>query len=367
MSTKNVELRIYDKNVNLLAAIDNYEKLTFQRSFFKTGSFTLVTGRNTLYSEYLEEDNLIALSNEKVGIIKHVVYSQSGDKDIIEVSGWELKGLLKQRIAIPTTGQSHQSFTNEYSEKVIKDIVDYNCVNPIDLDRVIPKLEIAPNLSRGTQIDSNTRYKPLNEEVSRIARESGVGVKVTLDLPNKQYLLDVYEGSNLTKGGGSSNPVTFSTEFDNLKSQRYVKSKINSANFAIIAGQGEGAARVIENAGAGSGLDRYETFVDARDLSTTSGLIARGNNKLASVEPIESFDCTILDETSYTYEKDYDLGDEVTIVFDPLNLPFNKVIDTATEYYSGGGFQVSINFGDDLKSRKEYIDMSADDAQGGII
>ena len=62
MSDIKAQLRIYDKNVNLIAEIDNYEELTFERSFFKAGSFTVKLNGSTKYALELQKNRLIRIA-----------------------------------------------------------------------------------------------------------------------------------------------------------------------------------------------------------------------------------------------------------------------------------------------------------------
>ena len=68
----------------------------------------------------------------------------------------------------------------------------------------------------------------------------------------------------------------------------YEWATADTHNAAIIAGQGEGAERAVQAVYTQEGLSGAklrETFVDARDLDTDAGLIARGQNKLKRLLP----------------------------------------------------------------------------------
>ena len=76
--------------------------------------------------------------------------------------------------------------------------------------------------------------------------------------------------------------------------------------------------------GSSAGLDRYELYVDARDVSSQveegetidydAVLTARGVEALAEYGVIESFEGQVEPHYSYKYGKDYYLGDIVQVV-----------------------------------------------------
>lgn len=95
----------------------------------------------------------------------------------------------------------------------------------------------------------------------------------------------------------------------------------NYANTALIAGDGEGNQRKRQAIGTASGLDRYEIYVDARDISTNAEepitddeynelLIQRGIEKLSECEIIIAFEGDV--ETQNTFEN-WNVGDIVQI------------------------------------------------------
>ena len=65
--------------------------------------------------------------------------------------------------------------------------------------------------------------------------------------------------------------MVFSRDYDNLYNQEYTDDVNNLRTTALVAGEGEGADReiVVVNDNY-SGLDRYELYVDARDLQQRS-------------------------------------------------------------------------------------------------
>ena len=83
----------------------------------------------------------------------------------------------------------------------MKHYVEANCVNPADTKRKIERLKIAPLKSRGIKTQYQTRFKNLAEELEKLSLISGLGWDVYLDLKNKEFVFDVFEGCLLYTSG----------------------------------------------------------------------------------------------------------------------------------------------------------------------
>src|SRR5690625_462901 len=146
--------------------------------------------------------------------------------------------------------------------------VENNVINPADPNRSMPDVVMEPNQNRGVNISWQSRYKNLADELGNIGLQSGLGWNIDIDLSQKKYVFRVSEGLDLTASQTILPPAIFSPEFGTLGQLSYTESELDYKNFAVVAGQGEGAdRRIVEVGEQASGFDRYELFVDARDVS----------------------------------------------------------------------------------------------------
>src|SRR5699024_323054 len=144
----------------------------------------------------------------------------------------------------------------------------YNVVDPADKNRKISNLALAENKNRGPDISWQSRYKNLADELEKISIQTGLGWNIEIDIENKQFVFKVLEGRNLSAYQSDNPPAIFSPEFNTLGQLSYTESELDYKNHAVVAGQGEGAERrIIETGEQASGFERYELFVDARDVS----------------------------------------------------------------------------------------------------
>ena len=69
------------------------------------------------------------------------------------------------------------------------------------------------------------------------------------------------------KGTDRSSTIIFSHDLDNLNSTQQIIDDTHMGNVALVAGEGEGSDRIKDVVGSGSSVNRYEIYVDARDIS----------------------------------------------------------------------------------------------------
>jgi hypothetical protein len=303
-------IKILKDDLSFLTSIKAYSSFYFERNLTMPGEFQIVLGIK--YAEYFKEDYYIYLSRKKAFIIEIVIEDEK--KNTITVKGKDVKSILNRRITIPPTGQAYQTLTAN-GETLIKNLVNLNCINPVDASRVIPGLVMAANQNRGETALWNSRYKNLTKEAENIATLTGLGWTVEVDQVNRQLIFDVVKGVDRSHGQSINSPVTFSKKFKNMKNALRSVNTGNYKNYAYVAGQGEGAAREVVTVTNGddiSGLKRRELVVDARDLSTTDGLYSRGNTKLTETVIVKSSEMEITNN-NFIYEEDWDLGDIVTV------------------------------------------------------
>ncbi|PIC65485.1 hypothetical protein CSV79_01525 [Sporosarcina sp. P13] len=357
-----------------LGEIDDYESLQFTRRFIKPGSFELHINLNKNLIGTLLEENLIVLSEKKVGVILHRELNRENSEELV-IRGYTLSGHLSRRLTLPPEGQS-QDKVDAPIETVLKHYVRQNAVNPTDTTRIIPQLVIAEDMQRGQVVEWQSRYKQLDEELEKITNGNNFGWDVYLDEKNEKWVFEVLEGRNLTDSQEILPPVIFSIDFDNIKGQNFTQSAIGHKNTAYVGGQGEGEARRIVEISNSSGLSRIETFVDARDVDETRStedaegntteipipeneviatLSQRANKKLLELQKIESFESEILTYGPFIYEKDWDVGDTVTVQDSKLGITLDSPITEVTEIYEPGGFRLDAVFGNTLPTLIDKI------------
>lgn len=373
-------IMVLSENLTPIGDLTNYVSLMFTRSWYGVGDFQLVVHDD--FAHMIKKNNYIALDQDKIAIVKHreIELDENGKATENWVfKGWTLKGIMQQRITVPPSHTSHDRKSGN-AETVMKHYVERNFVNPADPRRKIPNLIIAQNQNRGSHISWQSRFKVVSDELEEISLVTGLGWDIRLDTDNNLLVFDVYEGRNLSVNQTENSPVYFSPEFGNVKSQSFLDSDLNMRNTGYIGGQGEGVEReVIVIGDDKAGMERFETFIDARDIDEedpdSETLIERGRRKMSEMQNELFFEAeivtpirkdvyshefqTFVNHTqpvfkrkrqtewvdTFTYEKDYDLGDIVTIMNRKWGVIVDRRITKITEIYEQDGFKLEAVFG----------------------
>lgn len=335
---KRCNIRFFNSNLEFLGEVDNFTSLIFIRSWESYGEFNI--NINKFNKELFRKKNIIMINNNpfKVGTIDEI----SITSNTIKIKGYTLGYWFVNRVTFPPVGLEYDSY-NTNVEAIMKGIVIKNAIEANDPKRNIPKLIVANSLGRGEKLNFQTRFKYLADELTSLSKISGLGWGVYLDIENKQFIFEVFEGNNLSTEQTILPPKIFSSEYDNVINKNYITSDIDFKNVAIVAGQGEGINREIKIVNNElTGLERKELFVDARDIKENENLIDRGNIKLAEKQSIQTFECETINNG---YIDEWDLGDIVTVLDKELGyLEHTRVIEVQ-ESYEGGEVIIEPTFG----------------------
>lgn len=341
---------IYDGNLNYIAQIDDYEYFRWTRRYRLPNDFEFKINRYKNGAEFLQLGNFIVFkkgSIYRVGRIefKEISLDQEGKlSESWSIMGYSMSGVLNDRICLHdvSTGDGYDTISG-YAETVMKHYVNVNLVNPSDPSRDIPNFVIAADQSRGLTVNGSARFQTVSEVLQDLSLASGLGYITSFDVDTKSFVFDVIEGKDRTFGNGVNPVVIFSPEFDNIKSLTFRDSLMGLKNYAIVGGQGEGSARLIQAVGSATGLDRKEMFIDARDLTT--GLEQRGLERLSEYneEIIMEFEHT--QKGPFTYLVDFDLGDIVTVIYPGIVQMNSRIIEIIEYVEVDGGEKFSITVG----------------------
>lgn len=150
-----------------------------------------------------------------------------------------------------------------------------------------------------------------------------------------------------------------------------MNSLSNYRNVAYVKGSGEGDERKQQIVGDASGIERFELFVDARDVSDTRivedveepipddeyypMLTQRGNEKLADTKEVFTFESEINTKSNLTYKKDYNLGDIVTTFSRKWGIVSHPRITEITETVDQNGYSLQAVLGNAVPTLVDKI------------
>lgn len=345
-----INIRFFDRDLKFLSEMDAYIGLEFVSRWVRYGTFKIFVYGIT---SAMKKGNYIMLNNDtkKTGVIKRIRNSDDAGA-CAEISGFTLLHILTQRLTYPPVGYAYHSF-HAPAEDIICALVIANAVDAANPRRNLPYLEVKSSKGRGDIVYYQTRYDNLSESIQKLCEASGLGASISLDPERKKLTFEVHEGIDRSSNQTDRPPMIFNVDYDNVTNREYISDMSEYKNCAVTAGQGEGADRKITVVGdENAGLDRYELFVDARDLEDDSQLPDRGKSKLAEYACADSYSSNVDDSQ---YQTKWNLGDIVVAIDEEYGVFMNERIVEVTESFDENGYAVSPTFGTIQKTIIEKV------------
>lgn len=325
-------IHVLNQNFELQGVIDDYVSIIWRPSYYDIGDFEIYLNAtdkaiNLLRAGwYVVRSSDISVENgvityKKVMVIKNLKLTTDVESgDFLAVTGREVKFLLNQRIVWG------RYIINDSVEYALRRLIGANAINPVEPTRTIPNMQHAEPKGYPEQIDIQISNKQLDEAVIEICKTYGYGWDIYIS--NNKLTVDIYKGVDRSYNQSERPYVVFSESFENLYGTEYVYESENYANMTLVGGEGEGDDRIYSYVNNDvSGLERYEIFTDAKDISQNLGsedeaishedylllLDERGRENLAGKTIAEGFSGEVLD-FNFKYGTDFFMGDIVTVI-----------------------------------------------------
>lgn len=255
-------------------------------------------------------------------------------------------------------------------ERIIRSMITSEFVSPIHTDRKIPQVQLADVKGFGVPIQMQASYENVLDQSLSLCNTYEIGIRTVFN--GKELFYDLYEGANRTVNQGENPRCILSKDFSNVISRDYEEADNDLRNTALIAGTGEDINRQVTSIEQGSGLFRRELFVDARDLAATKKegdqeipisdedyillLKQKGLEKLLEFEEFISFDCELdVTKDNTKYNRDFFLGDIITIRDDKLQIIMNSRIVEADEVFQNGTKAIYVRVGKSVPTLPEKM------------
>lgn len=355
----------------IVGELDNYSSIAWgeaQKGCYQFEIWAPVMKKN---QELLQMGNIIHVKGRPQAGIINIKDCEIDDSGIgkYHVKGLTAECLLDTRILMGLY------LRQDTPANIIYDLVDVNCVNPVDMKRKIPFLELDRIEIQEASILYQKTGGSVYDSVETLSVINNLGYCVDFDARNKKLLFGVYRGTDRTIGNSSS-PVVLSTTLENLLDSKYYQNRQNETNVAFVQGEGKDEERKSKLVGeiSLSGFDRKELYVDARDLqseytdSETNEqkklteseyldlLNQRGNDKILETRETEQFESKVktLGKAQFVFNEDYFLGDKITVIDERQGLSISTTITQVEEVF-GESYSLSLTFGFDNSSLSKKL------------
>lgn len=346
-----MDLWILNENFERLGIVDTATSIIWANRFRQCGDFEIYVSYSDYYADLLREDCLVVREDDDmVGIIENVQDGNDTENgDYLIVSGRCARVILTRRIVWD------QTTLDCAVEEGMRQLVTDAFISPVIPGRKYEKLALAAAHGYTDKMSAQYTGDIILEVLESLAAAKNYGFKITLE--DGMLVLDFYKGVDRSRGQSENPRVIFSEAYDNLQATTFTLNKADYKTVALVAGEGEGAARrrtIVGRSVDQSGLHRREVYVDARDVSSNDGEISaseymaqlaeRGDTALAEAPIVQSMEGTIEPLQMYAYRKDYFLGDIVTVV-NKHGLEANTQVLEIVEVWDENGYTCTPTFG----------------------
>lgn len=322
-----MELLILNTELTAVAVLDTFESLIWTDRYCAYGDFeiytkatdyTLSTLLPDFYMYNIESDHVMVIENREVKF-------DVEDGSVLIVRGRSIESVLDRRIIWSQTVLSGSL------QNGIKKLLDENAISPTISDRTIPNLTFQLSTDpviTSLLVDAQFTRTNLYESIKKLCESVNIGFKITLSDDLESFVFKLYSGLDRSYAQTTNSYVVFSRKFENLTSSNYKENMSAYKNLTVVAGEGEGDARITKIVGSGAGISRREMYTDARDLSQTvdevliseseymSHLEQRGIEDLSEKGLEQSFEGAVDITRMFKYRKDFFMGDIVTLQSD---------------------------------------------------
>lgn len=356
-----MNLIILDQNFDTLGVISVFNTLLWDRRYYAAGLFELYTP-----AEFFELMNtgryLYRSDRTDLGVIREVNFARDAKgARTAYCKGYFAEELLSDRVL------NTQVNITGTPEAIARQLVQKFAINPTDANRKIQHLRLGALKGLGSSITVTATGNKLGEKLFDIEKTQELSHRLVYDYQTNELTFEVWQGKDRTDAQDVNSWAIFSDSFYNVKNAVYDRDESDCKNFAYVAGEGEGAARIIVEVDIRSSPDveRRELYVDARDLQSTYTddggtehtytaaqyrelLRQRGLEKLAEYEKVETVNSDVDPDANLIYMTDFDLGDLCTYRYTDVGIETIKRITEIQEVYEGSKQTLSVVFGNDM-------------------
>lgn len=352
-----------------LGDISDALEFEYEKYFCGVGTFTLIIPRNSVFADKIYVGCMFirtvnTTTDEYEGfIVKNILQ----ENDTIKITGYDLNGLLLDRVTLYPEGEEKDTQSG-FTETIVKHYVEFNCVASDDVERNFPRLEIDEDQCRGIENDAaSPRLQCLADVVADILGAQNMGYRIYPSINKGRIFFEVYEAVDRTQGQSENNRVvlsfgrgniaemqrevgvtadknTFYCEISDGAVQRYYKKANIEENEGVEAldDDGEGGEEAVDPA-AKSGYDRREEYLKLNCELTEIEVYAE-HEVADRYRPTDSL--TIEAGDPLDYGNVYNVGDIVTVYDRNRSIQLDSIISAAEIRRTGTEHSVKITLGE---------------------
>lgn len=326
-----MECNVYGINLNRIGSIFTWVSMLWTEGYNTLGTFQLELQQTPGALELFQPDRYCGIPESETLMLIKAVQVRNGS---VIITGSPATCVLSDRVSTTV-------ISNELAELALRGLVQsmdpWPCVE-------LGKLQGLTDVFLPQKSDAT-----ILAYCEQIAQACDMGFRMRHDKAAKKLLFECYKPAE--------NPnARYSSDYGNAGDLQYGWSAANYKNVAVVAGAGEGDARVTVYAGAtaSAGEQRREMYVDARQEQPEEGetdaeyqarLVAFGEEKLIAKTEIETLKFTIDDERAK-------LGDIVFCRFPEIGIQAKVRVVGLSRKSQNNGTSVTASLGTPIIIRR---------------
>lgn len=358
-----------DRNFNLVALL-RYTNLQWSRKYHESGTFSL-----QIPLEQYDPSFKYIYTNDRpeTGRISQINYVHSRGQRFIQLSGYFLEHEL-DRMVVFAKGEGNIVNGPTWVERQgVAEDVAYDFFNAFsriqfnDGNGVIShELGISGGTSqhKGSAVQHTRDNSYLGSKIYHILKSSGMSYKVAYNFEDNEKHFEVWVGKDRTSEQTENNPVTFSTQYGNIKNPNVliddstyksgcvvVSSKNDDENSSTYVRvlmdpdelQEDNAFLLLESS---TNVNDYESLGDYYQALDSEGRSEK-NSKWTRTMNVE-FDAMM---GSYEYMQDFDIGDVCNVEISEVGISANARLIGCYEVIKSGSWSLTLEFGTPIIKR----------------
>lgn len=324
------QLRTYTPAGVLTGIVPNFLDLSYRKEVNGVGrlGFVLPAGHTVIPTLTLDAQVEVWRANQDAGIDWYCDFygfwrgeqrkaSADGITTYTAICVGQMDLLRRSVVAYPAATSNRNTFASEPAETILKSLVKYNATSSGTTgdgrkrNVTTVGVSLQADGGGGNIIDYNCAWQNLLSSLQEVASIGG-GDFDLIKTDARAWEFRWYSGQ---RGTDRSNQITFALQYGNMATPSLTRDHSEEKTIAIVGGLGEETDRtVVVRTGANYDAEEnaVETFVDARQLTATDSLNARGDQELDTRRQRNELVFDVLQVPSTLYGKHYFLGDLVT-------------------------------------------------------
>ena len=326
----------------LQAIIDDYQECSFENNLYQAGQFSIAINYNIPNASLFQRGLFVQFGDSyefgEILTITDSIDSEGKGSQVRTITGYDARYILKRRV-IKNMNSNGLWVMTDKGELCLRNLIKDQCGSGAEAKRQLPIVNTIPESAEaiGKEYSVSEQFTNLYEVCKTIATQSEIGWRIDFDGTN--LTLVCYEGTD------RSQTVQFSPSFDSLANGQFSDSSESFSNAIYIGGKGQNDDRDIYEGedGTPSGLDRFESWDNQSSMTTESEYEAEALSMLTQYGQTITMSGNGLAKCPYEYEKEYFVGDKITVSFSGKSAVVQ--ILSVTEHWAWGSYDISFSFG----------------------